>query len=74
MKYDKERVGRRVKALRTDMGWSQEELAERASTSQDTISSIETGRSGMGLDMAVKLASVLGCSLEVLVCRKPLAA
>lgn len=34
----------RIKELRRERGWSQSELASRAHTTQNTISSLETGQ------------------------------
>lgn len=69
MAYDKERVARRLKSLRTDKGWGQEELAERSGVPLNTIRSAETARTGMNLDTAFKLTDALGCTLDALVCR-----
>lgn len=68
MPYDKERVGRRIKSLRTDKGWDQNDLAKAAGVSKDTVVSVETARCGMNLDTAYDIACVLGCSMERLVC------
>lgn len=72
--YDRERMARRVKSLRTDFGWDQLDLAKKAGVSKDTVSSIESARRGATLDTAVALADAFGCTLESLVCREPMTA
>jgi len=46
-------LGRRLKAIRTDLGWSQERMAHATHVSFSTISQIERG------DRAVRLATLL---------------
>lgn len=72
-RYDRERMARRVKSLRADRGWDQDQLAEHAHVSKDTVVSVETARRGIGLGVAVALADALECPLDQLVCRKPAA-
>jgi transcriptional regulator with XRE-family HTH domain len=69
MSYDRERIARRLKSLRADKGWSQEDLANASGVPLNTIRSAETTRTGMNLDTAYKLTEALGCTLDVLVCR-----
>jgi transcriptional regulator with XRE-family HTH domain len=56
----------RLRSLRTTLGYSLEELAERTNLSPSTISRIETGRRTLGLDVLVLLAQALQVSLDVL--------
>ena len=56
----------RLRSLRTTLGYSLEELAERTHLSPSTISRIETGRRTLGLDVLVPLAQALGVSLDAL--------
>lgn len=70
MPYDKKRIGRRLKSIRIDRDLSQEELANKAGTSAGTIASIESGRSGIGLETAFNITDALDCTLDELVCRK----
>ena len=61
------RLGRRLRQLRIRAGLTQHELAERSGVSRTVIASIETGqRSGITLDNALRLANVLGVSVETL--------
>ncbi|MEG0504282.1 MAG: helix-turn-helix transcriptional regulator [Raoultibacter sp.] len=70
MPYNKERVARRLKSLRADIGWDQSELASESGVSKNVIASAETARTGMNLDTAFDLTEALGCTLEQLVCRE----
>lgn len=56
----------RVKALRSERGWSQAELAQRAGVSRTAVSAIEIGRLVPSVAAALALARVLGCSVEQL--------
>lgn len=69
-RYDRERMARRVKSFRIDLGWDQSELAEQSGLSKDTVASIESGRRGATLDTAIAIADALGKSLEDVVCRE----
>ena len=69
MAYDKARVGRRIKSLRIDKGIDQKQLAEISGVSLASISQYELGQTVIGMENAVKIADVLGCSLDSLACR-----
>ena len=56
-------LGQRVKDLRTRLGWSQEQLAERASLDTTYISGIERGARNPGLNSLNSLARALGITL-----------
>lgn len=56
----------RLRSLRTTLGYSLDELAERTNLSPSTISRIETGRRSLSLDVVVPLATALQVSLDVL--------
>ncbi|PZU46789.1 MAG: XRE family transcriptional regulator [Arsenicicoccus sp.] len=56
----------RLRSLRSTLGYSLEELAERTHLSPSTISRIETGKRTLGLDVLVPLAQALGVSLDAL--------
>ena len=57
----------RLRALRSQRGWSLDDLARRADLSASTISRIETGKRTIGLDVLVPLARALGVRLDELV-------
>ena len=57
---------RAVRTARIERGWSQEQLARAADVSAGTINNLERGRQGASLVTALKLARVLGLSLDSL--------
>lgn len=64
---DLEQVVRtRLRSLRTAQGLSLDDLAERSHLSPSTISRIETGRRGIGLDVLLPLARALRTDVETL--------
>ena len=58
----------RVKDLRVAAGLRQEDLAARTGVSRQTIISIERGRYNPSLELAWKLARMLGVTIEELFC------
>lgn len=62
-----ERLARtRLRSIRSTLGYSLEELAERTNLSPSTISRVETGKRTLSLDVLVPLANALQVSLDVL--------
>ena len=60
------KVGKRVRNLRTDRGWSQEELADRSGVNRSYMSRVELGKSDVSLSVLHKIARTLGISLAEL--------
>ncbi|MFY1677742.1 MULTISPECIES: helix-turn-helix domain-containing protein [unclassified Streptomyces] len=56
----------RLRGMRTTLGYSLEELAERTNLSPSTISRVETGKRTLSLDVLVPLANALHISLDAL--------
>lgn len=56
-------LGQRVRELRKGMGWSQEELGERANLHPTYVGGIERGERNVSLDNLNKLAAAFGLSL-----------
>ncbi|UFH56030.1 helix-turn-helix transcriptional regulator [Spirosoma sp. KNUC1025] len=56
----------RLKVERAERNFSQSDLAERIGVSRQTINSIETGRYVPSTVLALKLAEVLGRTVEEL--------
>jgi putative transcriptional regulator len=56
----------RLKLARTERGWSQAELAERAGVTRQTIGLIEAGRYNPTLKLCLILARETGRSLDEL--------
>jgi transcriptional regulator with XRE-family HTH domain len=53
------RVGRRIAALRTAKGWSQQLLADHAQISREHVLRIEAGQKEMGLRTLERIATAL---------------
>jgi transcriptional regulator with XRE-family HTH domain len=62
-----EAFGRKVRALRQELGLTIEELAERAELSPNHVSAVERGKKNPGLETIHALAGALGVSADVLV-------
>ena len=56
-----------IKKYRKEKGWSQSELAKQIGTTLSHINRIETGKYKPSLDVLMKLANVLGVSVDQLV-------
>jgi putative transcriptional regulator len=54
----------RLRVLRAEREWSQQELADRLSVSRQTINSIETGKYDPSLPLAFALARLFGLPVE----------
>lgn len=61
-----EDFGRRVRKRRTELGWTQGELAERIGTSLSFVGHIERGTRKASLDTLVALANTLEISTDEL--------
>ncbi len=59
-------VRTRLRSLRTTLGLSLDELAERANLSPSTISRVETGKRTISLDILLPLAAALQVHLDAL--------
>ncbi|GHT09174.1 hypothetical protein FACS189432_09070 [Bacteroidia bacterium] len=62
---DRERIGERIREIRTEKGLSQLQLAELAGLSQQNIARIELGRYSPGIDIVGKISDALGCELAI---------
>ena len=57
-------VRNRVKELRSERGWTQQQLAEAVGVSRQSINSIERERYVPSLPLALTFARVFGCPTE----------
>lgn len=55
-----------LKKLREQSGLTQENIAEAVGVGQSAISMWETGKSKPRADMLIKLAAILGCTVDEL--------
>lgn len=58
------RFAERLRAVRRDLGMSQQDLAEKATVNIGYIGKLERGEAAPGLDMVARLADALGVPLE----------
>ena len=56
----------RLKELRTARRWTQEQLGRRVGVTRQAILALETERHDPSLDLAYRLATQLGVSVEVI--------
>ncbi len=63
-------IGRKIAALRTERGLSQEKLAEMLSVSRQSVSKWETGEALPGIDKIIELAEQFSVSTDYLLCDK----
>lgn len=54
----------RLKVLRAERNWSQQELAERLNVSRQSVNAIETGRYDPSLPLAFRIANVFELRIE----------
>ena len=54
----------RLKDLRAERGWSQQELAGLLDVSRQSVNAIETGRYDPSLPLAFKIAELFGLPIE----------
>lgn len=64
---DMKALGRNISLARRRRGVSQIDLAKQAAISQVHLSCVEHGKTGVALNIAMRLAKSLGCSLDELV-------
>ena len=62
----KEKVGKRIKYLRNQLGVSQEELADKAGIDRTYITSVECGKRNISIVNIEKIANALGVTLSKL--------
>ena len=58
------KLGRRIKELRSDRKWSQEELAAKCGIDRSYMSGIERGVRNITLLRLLKIAEALGTSMQ----------
>ena len=57
-------MNNRLRELRTQHGWTQEDLAKRLSVSRQTVNAIETGKYDPSLPLAFAIARAFNLSIE----------
>ena len=59
-------VGDRIRKRRVELGWTQDQLAEKAGISKSFLSDLENGKRSVGADKLLDIARALGVSLDYL--------
>ena len=59
-----EKITNRVKELRGERGWTQQQLAEAVSVSRQSVNSIERNRYVPSLPLAIKFAEIFECATD----------
>ena len=54
----------RLKVLRAERNWSQQDLAERLEVSRQSVNAIETGKYDPSLPLAFRISELFGRSIE----------
>ncbi len=62
--YQKKAVGKRIRELRMEKGWTRGKLAEQLEISDRYSSSIELGQKGMSIETLLRLASSLDVTTD----------
>src|SRR5689334_24912859 len=59
-------VGERIRGRRAELGWTQDQLAQKAGISKSFLSDLENGKRSVGADNLLDIARALGVSLDFL--------
>ena len=54
----------RLRILRAERAWSQQDLAERIEVSRQSVNAIETGKYDPSLPLAFRIADLFGLAIE----------
>ena len=59
-------MNNRLRVLRAERGWSQQDLAERLEVSRQSVNAIETGRYDPSLPLAFRIAQIFEQPIEAI--------
>ena len=62
-------MNNRLRVLRAERGWSQQDLAERLEVSRQSVNAIETGKYDPSLPLAFRISDVFGLTIEAIFIR-----
>ena len=62
-------IGKNIRERRRARGLTQEQLSEEIGTSRQHLGKVEIGKNGLSVEKLVKIARVLGCTVDDL-CRE----
>lgn len=58
------KIRNRLKVLRVECEWTQEELAQKLNITRQTVIAIEKGKYNPSLNLAFKMAKLFNCKIE----------
>lgn len=62
-------MNNRLRVLRAEQGWSQQDLADRLGVSRQSVNAIEKGRYDPSLPLAFTIAELFGLPIEAIFIR-----
>ncbi|WP_343609085.1 helix-turn-helix transcriptional regulator [Novosphingobium sp.] len=62
-------MNNRLRVLRAEKSWSQQDLAQRLEVSRQSVNAIETGRYDPSLPLAFRIADLFGLPIEAIFLR-----
>lgn len=62
-------MNNRLKVLRAERSWSQQDLAERLGVSRQSVNAVETGKYDPSLPLAFRIADLFELSIEAIFTR-----
>lgn len=74
MYYNQKESGKRIQKLRKNMGLTQEQLAGKLNISVSNLGKVETGYSGVSIDLLIEMAVLFGVSTDYILTGKELGA
>jgi y4mF family transcriptional regulator len=63
-------VGERIKTRRAELGWTQDQLAEKAGISKSFVSDVENGKRSIGAETLLDVGRAMNLSLDFLMTGK----
>ena len=63
------RMKNRLKVMRAERDWSQQDLADALAVSRQSVNAIETGKYDPSLPLAFRIADLFGMSIEAIFLR-----
>lgn len=70
MAIDYKDIGKRIKTLRTEKKFTQEQLSEMIGVGPSHMSHIESGKTVPSFEVFIAIVNALGCSADELLCRE----
>ncbi|MCM2491109.1 helix-turn-helix domain-containing protein [Burkholderia glumae] len=59
-------LGQRIRQRRKDLGWTQEDLADRAEIDRSYVGGVERGERNLTFSVLCQLCKALGCDVAML--------